>query len=200
MISYLIFAGLWVLYFIIHSGLATSRVKSFFERILGKHYRFYRIVYSMISIIGLVLLLFISQSFSPVLLFDPNGLTDILGLSLVGIGVIIIYLSFRQYQITSFIGFNEEVSNFTRKGILQHVRHPIYSGTILIVVGYFLFSPILSTLISVACILIYLPVGIYFEETKLIRQYGDLYLSYKKDVPAVFPKLRKELFQKASQN
>jgi protein-S-isoprenylcysteine O-methyltransferase Ste14 len=36
-------------------------------------------------------------------------------------------------------------------------------------------------------VLVYIPIGIYFEEKKLIKMYGDQYVEYKKRVPAIFP-------------
>jgi protein-S-isoprenylcysteine O-methyltransferase Ste14 len=57
------------------------------------------------------------------------------------------------------------------------------------VLGYFLFEPTLANLASALCIFLYLPLGIYLEEKKLIQQYGDRYIQYKKEVPAILPKI-----------
>ncbi len=189
--AYIILSTLWILYFALHSVLAADRVKYFFERVLRKGYRFYRIIYSLISTIGLLALLFGNASISTIILFERNGLIRYLSLMLATFGVIVISQAFREYRLASFIGLKEEATEFRRTGVLQHVRHPIYSGTILIVTGFFLFNPTLATLISVGCILVYLPIGIYLEERKLIKQFGGLYLSYKREVPSVFPRLKK---------
>jgi len=196
--DYISLIGFWTLYFLLHSLLASHQVKSFFQRLLKRGFRFYRLLYSMISTIGLLLLLIINASISSELLFTCDKLIRYLSLMLATFGVIIISRSFKEYRFSSFIGFKEESSEFKKTGILKYVRHPIYSGTILIVIGFFLFDPTLATLASVCCILVYLPIGIYLEERKLIKHFGDLYLSYKKEVPSVFPKIRKGLFQKIS--
>ncbi|MEI9919134.1 MAG: isoprenylcysteine carboxylmethyltransferase family protein [Bacteroidota bacterium] len=100
---------------------------------------------------------------------------------LVILGVMVVQSSFRKFKPKEFTE-------------LQHVRHPIYSGVILLVVGFFFFIPNLPTLISCACILIYIPIGIYLEEKKLVATYGDQYIEFRKKVPAIIPeKLMKEI-------
>jgi methanethiol S-methyltransferase len=188
--NYFILVALWVLYFFLHSLLAALRSKAFFERILGKAFRFYRIMYSLVSTIGLLFLLFVNSAIPSSLLFESIGLVRYLSLILATFGVIVISRTFKEYRFSSFIGLKQEDNEFKRTGILKYVRHPIYSGTILIVIGFFLFSPTLATLVSVSCILVYLPIGIYLEERKLIKQFGDQYVSYKKEVPSIFPGIK----------
>jgi len=196
--NYLILFVLWVAYFILHSALASARFKSLFARVLKGRFRYYRILYSLLSTIGLIFLLILNASISSEGIFDSNGVLRYLSLMMATFGVIVISRSFREYRFSSFIGLREESGEFRRNGILKYVRHPIYSGTILIVIGFFLFNPTLATLVSVCCILAYLPVGIYFEERKLIEHFGSEYLSYKKEVPSVFPNIWRLPFQKTS--
>jgi protein-S-isoprenylcysteine O-methyltransferase Ste14 len=155
-------------------------------------------MYSLLSTIGLMAILIFNASDTRAVLFDSKGFVRYLSLMLATVGIIVISKAFKQYRLISFIGLKQETNEFTRTGILQHVRHPIYSGTILVVIGFFLFTPTLATLISVSCILIYLPIGIYFEEKKLIKQFGEQYLSYKREVPSVMPRVKKYLFKKVS--
>lgn len=196
--NYLLLIGFWILYFFIHSLLASQRVKLFFEKLLKSGFRFYRLTYTLISLIGLLFLLLLNASISSELLFTSHGVIRYLSLMLATFGVIVISRSFKEYRFPAFIGLKEESTEFKKTGILKHVRHPIYSGTILIVIGFFLFNSTRSTLISVCCILAYLPVGIHQEERKLIRYFGESYLAYKNEVPSLFPKIGKELFQKIS--
>jgi protein-S-isoprenylcysteine O-methyltransferase Ste14 len=132
-----------------------------------------------------------NASITPIILFESKGFIRYLSLMLATFGIIVISRAFREYRFISFIGLQVEASEFKRAGILRYVRHPIYSGTILIVIGFFLFIPTLATFLSVICVLIYLPIGIYFEEEKLIRQFGEQYRSYKKEVPSIFPRWKK---------
>jgi protein-S-isoprenylcysteine O-methyltransferase Ste14 len=193
--SYGILLLAWIVYFALHTILASDRLKILAARFSGSHFHLYRIMYVLISTLGLIALLILNASIAPIPLFSSNGITRYVSLLLATFGVIVISRAFRQYRFIAFIGLKQEANEFIRSGILQFVRHPIYSGTILIVIGLFLFTPTLSTLLSVCCILIYLPIGIYYEERKLIRQYGEQYLSYIREVPSVFPRLKKYLFK-----
>lgn len=184
-----ILALAWMIYFLLHSLLATAGIKNFFSRKLGVNFRYYRLAYVIFSTVGLLLLLFMNANIPSRLFINNEGVIRYLSLVFAALGVIIIKGAFRTYDFGSFIGLKDEDDPFLTAGILGSVRHPIYSGTILIVIGYWLFSPNLPTLISALCTFAYLPIGIYLEEKKLIEKFGERYLEYKRKVPAVFPKL-----------
>lgn len=181
----------WTIYFAIHSVLAADRVKIFFKNLLHSGFRFYRIVYSLLSTVGLLGLLFLNAIVGGKLVINPQGIVRYLSLMLATFGVIIVSRAFKEHDALSFVGFRQEEMKFNRSGILNYVRHPIYSGTILIVIGFFLFNPTLATLVSTVCIFVYLPIGIYLEEKKLVQLFGDQYIQYKKEVPSLIPRLNK---------
>lgn len=191
MTNYIILICGWSVYFFLHSWLASNSVKMLVSR-HSKFYPYYRLFYSVLSAIGLFLLLAFNSSFQQEYLFQSIGWVWYASLMLATGGVIILSRAFRYYNASSFLGFKEEDQRFVRNGILNRVRHPIYSGTILIVIGFFLYNPTMPTLVSVVCILTYLPVGIALEEKKLIQQFGEAYRLYKKEVPALIPRIRKQ--------
>ncbi|MEQ8304504.1 MAG: NnrU family protein [Cyclobacteriaceae bacterium] len=180
----------WVLYFFLHSWLASTSAKHFAKTSFKFSDRSYRIFYVTLSSVGLILLLVFNSNIPAVLFFSNEGWLRYLSLVLTAFGVIIIKVSFREYDFEAFMGVkNPEGEAFSSNGILSKVRHPIYAGTILIVLGYFLFNPTMPTLVSMSCIFLYLPLGIYLEEQKLIKLYGEKYRKYKEEVPALFPTL-----------
>jgi methanethiol S-methyltransferase len=181
----------WTIYFAIHSVLAADRVKIFFKNLLHGGFQFYRIIYSLLSTVGLLGLLFLNAMIGGNLVINPQGIVRYLSLMLATFGVIIVSRAFKEHDALSFVGFRQEEMKFNRSGILNYVRHPIYSGTILIVIGFFLFTPTLATLVSTVCIFVYLPIGIYLEEKKLVQLFGDQYIRYKKEVPSLIPRLSK---------
>lgn len=170
--SYIILVVGWLIYFVLHSAMA-GRVN--------------RVLYVVVSTAGLLALLFYNGSIHSLKFFVSEGPIRYVSLMLTTFGVMVIQTSFRQYSFKGFIGVGEEKKELKTDGVLQYVRHPIQSGVILVVLGFFFFIPNLPTLISCLCVLIYIPIGIYLEEKKLVKTYGDQYLEYKKRVPAIFP-------------
>ncbi len=184
--NYWILAGGWAIYFLLHSLLATEGVK---QRLINPAGRYYRIIYSVISTVGLVALMILNGSVPGGSLFESADVVRYLSLMFTTFGVMTMQLSFRQYRLKEFLGFAEEKMELKIEGILKYVRHPIYSGLILVTIGFFLFIPTMATLVSCLCIFAYLPIGIYLEERKLITAFGENYRRYKKEVPAIVPRL-----------
>jgi len=170
---YLILVGGWVLYFVLHSAMAG---------------RTNRIIYVLISTAGLLALLFYNGSIHSLKFFNNEGPFRWVSLGFTIAGVMIIQTSFRQFNFKGFVGLTDEKKELKTDGILGVIRHPIQAGIILIVLGFFFFIPNLPTLVSCLCILIYIPIGLYFEEKKLVAIYGDQYVKYRNEVPAMIPK------------
>ena len=72
-------------------------------------------------------------------------------------------------------------------GIHKFVRHPLYLGTFLFLIGLFLWFPYISNLITVSVIIIYTLIGIHFEERKLVEKFGADYIMYRQKVPMILP-------------
>jgi len=183
MTPYFILVAGWLVYFTLHSVFASTAFKSRYN------FKGYRIAYTLVAVAGLLAMLFYNGSISSAPFFVSQGIPRYASLVLTIMGVMIIQRSFRQYSIRGFVGLSEESSELRTDGILNHVRHPILSGLILIIFGFFLFIPNLPTLISCVCMLAYLPIGIMLEERKLVSLYGNAYIEYRKKVPALVPKL-----------
>jgi protein-S-isoprenylcysteine O-methyltransferase Ste14 len=180
----------WIAYLAVHSLLAADRVKSFIAFISGKYFHWYRIFYNTIALAGLFAILLYSATIPSDALFESTGINRYAGLMLATVGIFIIKAAFKQYNLKSFVGMEADLQEgFKAEGILTHIRHPLYTATILIVIGYCLFAPVVTSFISAACIFIYLPIGIWLEERKLIEKFGTQYEEYCKNVPALIPKI-----------
>lgn len=187
--GYLILISGWALYFFVHSFLAAEDVKKLVLIRIPSIGRSYRLIYSLISTIGLLGLGYYQLLLKSPFLFLPLAAFKMGGALLAIVGLAIIGISFRYYSAKAFLGLSQSQTemHFVRDGILNKVRHPIYSGTILIVIGFFLIHPTEAMAIVSICVFVYLPIGIYFEERKLIRQFGSVYHTYRKEVPAIIP-------------
>lgn len=188
---YVVLIVAWSIYLFLHSALATTRVKTLVDSRMSP--RAYRLFYSILSTIGLLALLFLN-GITPggYLLVKSKGLQT-LGIIFAAGGIFVLRAAFKQYSMSDFLGLSktDHLPRLNRQGILGKVRHPIYSATILITLGFLLFDPRIPTLVSMGCVWIYLPIGIFFEEKKLIRQFGEEYIQYRKRVPAVIPTILK---------
>lgn len=190
MMDHIYLVLVWGIYFFLHSYLASTRVKELVRRRWPRLTRFYRLAYVAVSTIGLAAIGFLLTHIPNRFHFAYSPTLQVAGFTLLLIGVALIVISFRQYSFAGFIGLRNDAHDTLRtSGFLNYIRHPIYAGTILMVLGYLALSPKSTVMISALCIFSYLPIGIYLEEKKLIALYGEVYRDYRRRVPAVFPKL-----------
>lgn len=185
-VDHLILFLAWLLFYGIHSALASARVKQAIP--LGDS--IYRILFSLLSTILFFGLLLLGAMIYSVLLFPPTPFTQYTGLMLAAIGLFIMKRAFRNYSFRAFIGFKKNLKEGLKTdGIQAKIRHPLYTGTLLVVIGYVFFNPQLTSLVILIALLIYLPFGIRWEEKKLIDLYGEAYEQYRSKVPSLFPSL-----------
>lgn len=104
-------------------------------------------------------------------------------LFLISAGLIILGLLIRVWSN----GYAIKMDSLTTSGPYAYVRNPLYSGTILIVMGFaFMFD---SVYLGLALVLVTLFVYINTiskEEKMLEAKFKDSYLDYKSKVPALF--------------
>lgn len=183
--GYILVSACWIGYLFLHSLLASDAVKEFFGQP-----KWYRLVYSILATVLLVPVFLLLATKESAYVFSKNAITDFLALVFAAYGVIVIKMSFRHYGVSEFIGLKSDREEaFREEGILSKIRHPIYAGTILLVIGFVLFIPKAYNVVNACWIFLYLPVGIWLEEKKLIKKYGQQYEAYRNRVPAIFPRL-----------
>jgi protein-S-isoprenylcysteine O-methyltransferase Ste14 len=94
-----------------------------------------------------------------------------------------------------FLGIKKQLQEkLVITGIHEYVRHPIYSGILLMMIGFVLYSNSIQSLIILMTTTLYLPFGIRWEEQKLVKEYGEQYENYKSDTPAIIPKVPSHFF------
>jgi len=182
----------WVVYFIIHSIFASHFIKRIFKTHLPGLNQYYRAIYNFFALIGLLAIIVYQSTFPQLYFYRPDTGITFLGLGLASMGLIIVKKSFEEYDIREFLGIRQltgdlEEQGFQRQGLLTYVRHPLYSGSMLFLIGYLIFTPSIINLITVLCMISYFVIGSFFEEKKLIRTFGKKYLDYKKEVPLFIP-------------
>ena len=121
-------------------------------------------------------------------LFVPGPAVKILGWILVWGGTIpmiwaLMFLRLRAYRPTRQDAL---VSN----GIYRFIRHPIYTGVLMIFVGGVLLQPRMPALVAVLLGIVYVYVQARLEEIDLLRRM-PAYREYMQRVPRFFPRLIK---------
>lgn len=72
-------------------------------------------------------------------------------------------------------------------GLYRWMRHPLYTGGLLLI----WLTPVMTvnTLTLIIVLSIYLVVGAVFEEHRLVQEFGEQYTAYQQQVPMLIPKL-----------
>lgn len=159
---------------------------------MGKAYKWYRMLYSLLATLGFFALLLYAATLSPQYLITPSDGTQYIGYMLATFGTIIAVKSMKGISITRFLGVRphddlKETNELVLDGLYRWVRHPLYAGLIMIFLGYFFFLPTVASLVHLISLLVYLPFGIYFEEKKLVILHGQAYVDYQQSVPPLIP-------------
>lgn len=191
-VEYSLYALLWLSFGLAHSLLASHRAKRFLRPLFGYSYR---LSYNLISAlhIGFILIggeLWLSGNSMS---FNLAVWLDALVMASRWLGVGIIIASLTQYDLGLFGGLTqirrgsdsvdgEEPLHLS--GMHRYVRHPIYLGAYCYLWGGAVDEFGLQTALWGS---VYLMIGTWFEERKLIAQYGKSYVDYRSKVPAVFP-------------
>ena len=187
-----IYALLWLSFGLVHSLLARDSSKQVLQPLFG---RTYRISYNLFSAlhIGLVIIggEIVLGGNSPG--FDLGRDLAVAAKICQLAGIVVIVASLTQYDLGRFSGITQLFQNDDQAGdkellhvtgMHQYVRHPLYLGVYLYLIGGSVSDFGLQTALW-GCL--YLVVGTWFEERSLVTQFGQAYVEYKQKVPAIFP-------------
>lgn len=194
--AYLLLILAWAVFYISHTALASLNIKRKIKGIMGNTYKWYRLVYTLFSTLYFIAIFLYAATLKPDFILNQTDLLTYFGYMLATFGTIISVKSFKNVNKAQFVGLHpqddlKKTEPFISQGLYAHVRHPLYSGLILIFVGYFFFQPNWVALIHLGSLLVYLPFGIYYEEKKLLEIYPEAYPEYQTNVPALIPNFRK---------
>ncbi|MFN8346286.1 MAG: isoprenylcysteine carboxylmethyltransferase family protein [Spirosomataceae bacterium] len=196
--SYLLQILLWLVYGALHSVLADNKVKQLFEQKMGKGYRWYRLLYNLLALLFLVGILAYQRTLPADGLWEFDWARHMAGNILKYGGLLLVLMAVSGYDLREFSGLalsprNADAGSGTLKTtrLLRYVRHPIYTGTLLFVWGLFVEEVSVRNLIMAVCVTAYVRIGIVFEERKLVAEFGESYLEYRRRVPMLFPNLYK---------
>ena len=196
---YIFLSVAWITFCLLHSLFATLSVKKIIAAFSGKYFAYYRLLYSICSLIFLIFLLQYQFGMKENILFFVTPLIKIASIILILGGLMVMIMSAKRYfiRVTGLAIFtNQQASDgLLISGIHGVIRHPLYAGTLLLISGLFLFFPFASNLIAFTVITTYTFIGIKLEEKKLLLQFGEAYNVYRNSVPMMIPKLHLRIFK-----
>ncbi len=188
-------AALTTLWCIGHSFFITHTVRDRIRNLFPRYHAFDRVIYVILNTATLGLLFVWLRTLPQQVLWPWEGWwvwVRWVGLAEAGL---LFWLGLRSYNGRTFLGLNQmrdfaagrqpQQPAFTTTGILGIIRHPWYTGT-LIFLAFCL--PITNVnLVWRLVFAIYVLVGTELEERKLVRELGDVYVKYRREVPRFFP-------------
>jgi protein-S-isoprenylcysteine O-methyltransferase Ste14 len=127
-------------------------------------------------------------------MFTPGLVVLLFGCLIAAAGLVLMLICIKKYFISlsgllSLVQDNS-TNQLIIRGVHRYVRHPLYLGTFAMLWGLLLLMPYLSLLIAITIITGYTLFGIKLEETKLVEEFGESYVSYQRQVPMIIPRLQ----------
>lgn len=180
---------------VLHSITASSWFKHYIKILVGPvaFYRFYRFSYNLFSAASIFPILLMLISFPGKILFTIPMPWVYLTTIIQGVSFFVLFAGVMQTGAFEFAGLSqlsdlyhdEPAKELVVNGLYAYVRHPLYSAGLVIL--WFKSEMTLNTLVLWMIFTLYIFIGAYFEEKKLVREYGSGYINYAKKVPMFIP-------------
>ena len=177
-----------------HSLLASLSFKDLLRRTLGdKFMKSYRLLYNIFAVISIVPVLYLMAVLPDEALYQVPPPWSYLMLLGQGISVFLLFVAVLQTDVLSFAGLRqlieeERTGKLVTHGLYRFVRHPLYTFSLLIL----WLSPkvTFNSFIVYLALTLYVLVGAFFEERKLLREFGQEYAKYRSVTPMLMPGLK----------
>ena len=193
--SVYILAFLWTLWCSLHSLLISRRFTTGMKDMLGANYAYYRLCYNIFSLLTLLPIVLYQLRLEEKILFAWSWPWNMVKIAMYLVAFSLFYGGYRAYDMKYVLGTRQlqeiredkrqKAADFRTSGILDYVRHPWYSGAIILV---WAFGPISDvSLVSKIILTAYIFIGTFLEEKKLVHEIGAPYLEYRKRVSLFIP-------------
>jgi protein-S-isoprenylcysteine O-methyltransferase Ste14 len=152
----------------------------------------YRLFFNEVSVVLMIFIMFCIIETPSDAVFNRNHFVFGIGCGFVVASFLVFKMAFKHINLSAFLGFSaaDESTGLITEGLYAVIRHPLYFGTTILLVGVFLILPTWTVSISVLLSMIYIVVGIEFEERKLRQIFGSAYDDFargkKKFIPFIY--------------
>ena len=197
MTEYILLIFLWIAWCALHSALVSLSLTEFLRKRFHYASRYHRIVYNVVSLVTLVPVLLYTFHLRGTPTFSWQGPWRFVQAALAVSAMVFFVAGARHYDLFQFLGLRQlkdekacsvltDDCSLDTSGVLSLVRHPWYTGGILIIWARPLdTSAILTNLVLTG----YFVVGTRLEERKLTAQFGQEYADYQQRVSMFLPLL-----------
>lgn len=183
----------WLLYFVLHSILASLLVKTWVARHWSGFMPWYRLFFNATASILILPPLYMTFTASGDPVWAWRGGWFYLANGVALLAILGFLLSLRFYDGSEFIGLRqlrnrecrvEDQESFQLSPLHYYVRHPWYFLGLILIWTRDMPPAMLLTAISAT---LYFVIGTVLEERKLLVYYGDAYRQYQRRVSALIP-------------
>lgn len=180
-----------LLWGLVHSVLASHAFKAASTRALGQGFmRGYRFFYNVFSLLTFLPVLYLVRVLPDAPLYSVSAPISYAMMLGQGLAAIMLVVGVLQTDTLSFVGLRqifeqEKPSQLVTRGLYRLVRHPLYTAGLL----FLWLSPqvTVNSFTMYVGATIYILVGAFFEERKLLREFGAAYAEYKAKTPMLIP-------------
>ncbi len=195
MTRYLTLALVWAIWCALHSLLISPPINGLIARRLPGLVRCYRLFYNAFAVATLIGVVGYSTTFQGPVLFGWSGWLRIVQTAMLAAAIGLFAAGARRYDLRQFLGLRQahnentcsvltEDCHLDTSGVLGLVRHPWYTGGILLIWARQLDA---AAVVINLVLTVYLIVGAMIEEEKLQAQFGAEYDAYRRRVPMLVP-------------
>lgn len=189
----LLLALAWLVYFVIHSLLASIAIKQHVATRWPNLMPAYRLMFNLVAVLLLALPLGLTFTWSGPWLWQWRGIGLWISLAISLLAVAGFIWSLKYYDMREFLGLRQldghitsvdDQERFHLSPLHRWVRHPWYFFALLLI---WIRDMNAAMLLSAIMMTLYFYIGSRFEERKLIRYHGEQYSRYRAAVPGLVP-------------
>ncbi len=186
-----LYALFWLSFGLLHSLLAGRRGHHALRPLAGQ---WCRLAYNLIAVVHLAVVLAVGRLVlgANAVPYDRPPALVVVQLSALALAVVLYWAGGRRYDLGRFLGTSPDRPGDTPEplvvdGVHAYLRHPLYAGACLLLFGLVTDPLSLATALWGSA---YLGLGTWVEERRLADVYGEPYRAYRRQVPALLPRLR----------